>query len=176
MEVRELHTLEDIQRRLDRINSFLNQESFPDFEDAIAWFDYLNKIKMIQGNFSNDIGFVSTLLAKRYLEEKFNLQGFNAADKPQGAPGLDIDVKLPDGKHLVAEIKTTSPYKANDLGAQQVNTFKKDFKKLQEANADIKIFFVTEPRTFELMKLDKYKTLLTGVHVVLLPSGKEFVA
>ncbi|QRN82044.1 hypothetical protein JR338_06205 [Chloroflexota bacterium] len=176
MEIRELHTLEDIRRRLDRIHSFQSENPYPEYEDIAAWFDYLNSIKSIQGNFNNDIGFVSTLLAKRYLEEEFNLQGFNAADKPQGAPGLDIDVKLPDGRHLVAEIKTTSPYKSNDLGAQQINTFRNDFKKLREANADIKIFFVTEPRTFELMKLDKYKTLLTGVHVVLLPSGEEFVA
>ncbi len=89
---------------------------------------------------------------------------------------MDIDVKLQDGRHLVAEIKTTSPYKSNDLGAQQINSFKKDFKILREAIAEIKIFFVTEPRTFKLMKLDKYKTLLTGVQVVLLPSGEEFVA
>ncbi len=87
--------------------------------------DYLHSIKSIQGNFNNDIGFVSTLLAKQYLEKTYDLQGFNAADKPQGAPGLDIDVKLQDGRHLVAEIKTTSPYKSNDLGAQQINSFKK---------------------------------------------------
>ena len=176
MEIRELHKLEDIRRRLERINSFLNEESFPDFEDAIAWFDYLNKIRIIQGNFSNDMGFVSTLLAKDYLEEVYSLKGFNAADKPQGAPGLDIDVKLPDGKHLVAEIKTTLPYKPNDLGAQQINTFKKDFKKLRDAIADVKIFFVTEDRTYQLMKLPKYRELLIGVHVVLLPSGEEFIA
>lgn len=176
MEIRELHMLEEIEHRLSRVNKFLTDNTFPKHEDAINWLAYLHTIKSIQGNFSNDISFVATLLAKEYLEEVYSLEGFNAADKPQGAPGLDIDVKLPNGKHLVAEIKTTSPYNVNDLGAKQKESFRKDFRKLAKAKAEIKLFFVTELRTFDLMKKPKYRNKLTGVRVVLLPSGEEFQA
>jgi len=168
--------LEEIRQRLDRVYSYFTDHTFPDLEDVSNWFDYLNDIKTIQGNFNNDISFLATLLAKKYLEKRFEYNKFNAADKPQGAPGLDIDLRLPDGRRLVGEIKTTKPYKPNDLGAQQKNSFTNDFWKLSKANADIKLFLLTEPRTYELMKKDKYKSQLNGVRVVLLPTGEEFRA
>jgi hypothetical protein len=74
----------------------------------------------------------------------------------------------------VAEIKTTSPYMPNDLGAQQKAMFEKDFTKLANAIADIKLFLVTETKTFELMKKPKYKSQLSGVTVVLLTTNEEF--
>ena len=106
MDIRELHLLQEIHNRLNRVKSFLTENTFPDYENVFVWFDYLNNIKSIQGNFNNDISFLATLLAKQYLEKTYSLQKFNAADKPQGSPGLDIDVRLPDGRRLVAEIKT----------------------------------------------------------------------
>jgi hypothetical protein len=86
---------------------------------------------------------------------------------------MDIDARLPNGKSLVAEIKTTSPYKPNDLGAQQKAMFEKDFAKLANAEAEIKLFLLTEHATFDLMKKPKYRSQLSGVSVVLLTTGEE---
>lgn len=168
--------MESICGRLDQVRSLLSSNDFPDLEDIANWYSFLVELKTIQGNFNNDVSFLATMLAKQYLEEKFGLQNYNAADKPQGAPGLDIDVRLPDGKRLVAEIKTTSPYLPNDLGAQQKATFKKDFRKLTGAEADVKLFFLTEQKTFQLMKAPKYRIQLSGVIVVLLTTNEVFTA
>ena len=176
MLIREQQMLEEIKQRLARISTYLSDHPFPELENALGWFDYLNDIKNIQGNFNNDMSFVATILAKEYLENNFGYNQFNAADKPQGAPGLDIEIQLSDGRKLAGEIKTTIPYKPNDLGAQQVKAFNKDFKKISEAKAAIKLFLLTSPKTYELMKKPKYKSKLAGVRVVLLTTGEEFQA
>jgi hypothetical protein len=73
----------------------------------------------------------------------------------------------PRGERIVGEIKTTVPYGKNDLGAQQKTTFRKDFKKLNEANAPHKFFFVTSRRTFEIMQA-RYAHLIPDVQIILL--------
>jgi hypothetical protein len=172
----EMDFMEEIKRRLTKVRSHLASKEFPSLEDIDAWYAYLAELKAIQGNFNNDVSFLATLMAKEYLVTKYGLRGFDAAEKAQGAPGIDIDARLPDGRRLVAEIKSTFPYKQDDLGAKQIEEFKKDFFKLANAKADLKLFLVTETRTFDLMKKPKYKEQLPGVHVVLLPTGEEFEA
>ena len=170
----ELGIMREIEQRLMQIRAHLSSREFPSLDDAGAWYVYLAELKAIQGNSSNDVSFIATLMAKQYLARRYGLQGFDAAEKPQGAPGIDIDARLPDGRRLVAEIKTTSPYMPNDLGAQQKAMLEKDFTKLANAIADIKLFLVTETKTFELMKKPKYKSQLSGVTVVLLTTNEEF--
>ncbi len=171
----ECNNLKSIIFRIEQVRAYLNENDFPNIENVTAWYKFLTNIKNIQGNFINDISFLATLMAKQYLEKKYGDLKFDAAKKAQGAPGLDIDIQLANGKRLVAEIKTTLPYKPNDLGAQQKNTFDKDFAKLASAKADIKLFFLTEQRTFDLMKNPKYRSKLSHVTVVLLPSGEAFL-
>jgi len=166
----------EMERRLLQLRSFLAERPLPALEDASAWYHYLAALKEIQGNPNNDVSFAATLMAKAFLQANFQAMSLDAADKAQGAPGLDIDLRLPDGRRLVAEIKTTVPYKPDDLGAQQKSTFDKDFAKLAAAKADVKIFFLTECRTFELMRQAKYRSKLAGVTVVLLPQGEEIAA
>lgn len=169
------HTeMNEIERRLKQMRDYLSSREFPPLDDTAAWYVFLADLKAIQGNSSNDVSLIATLIAKQYLARRYGLQGFDATDKPQGAPGIDIDARLPDGRRLVAEIKTTSPYMPNDLGAQQKAMFEKDFTKLANAIADIKLFLVTETKTFELMKKPKYKSQLSGVTVVLLTTNEEF--
>jgi hypothetical protein len=154
----------------------LSTKEFPSLEDTSTSRAYLAEIKAIQGNATNDARFVATLLAKEHHAKRYGLQDFDATDKPQGVPGIDIDVQLPDGKSLVAEIRTTTPYIPNDLGAQQKTTFEKDCIELTNATADVKLFLVTEVRTFQLMKKPKYRSQLRGVSIVLLTTDEEFAA
>ena len=165
--------MKDIERKLDEIRAHLSKD-VPELDDSAAWFEYLAKLKSIQGNASNDVSFVATLLAKEYLSQHYGLSDFDAAEKPQGAPGIDIDVRLPDGRRLIAELKTTNPYLENDFGAMQRKTIKKDFAKLSKTEADIKLFLVTDTDTFRFMQKSKYHTTVTGITIVLLTTGEEF--
>jgi hypothetical protein len=114
-------------------------------------------------------------MAKHYLMSKLPMSSFDAAQKPQGAPGLDIDARTIDGKRVVAEVKTTDPYQIEDLGAAQKTEFRKDFEKLRSVQAAHKFFFVTEVRTFEAMR-KKYAREIPGITVVLLTTGDEYIA
>jgi hypothetical protein len=69
----------------------------------------------------------------------------------QGAPGIDIDVETSEGHRIVAEIKTTVPYKPSDFGGKQAESFKNDFAKLVEAEAAHKFLFVTDSRAFSAL-------------------------
>lgn len=100
------------------------------------------------------------------------MQPFDVAFKPQGAPGLDIDAKTIDGERVVGEIKTTTPYHGHDLGAAQKLTFVKDFRKLEEAVAVHKFFFVTDEATFDVVQR-RYLDQLPGSTVVLLEGRDE---
>ena len=140
------------------------------------WYRHLNTIKQIQGNLNNDVSFIATLLAKLYIESKYGAIDFDAARKPQGAPGLDVDIKLPNGDRLVGEIKTTTPYNGPDFGAQQKASFETDFAKLSQAVAEHKYMFVTEESAFQILCKPKYAAKLAGVQIVQLVSGSEFAA
>ena len=168
--------LEGIFSRIELLQTFLDKNNKPDSSNLELLYAFLSKIKNIQGNFNNDISFIATLMAKYYLLDKYAVQDYDAAKKAQGAPGLDIDIFLPNGDQLVAEIKTTYPYKQNDLGANQKEKFNEDFEKLKRSTAKHKLFFLTERTTFELLRKPKYFSSPIGIQIVLLPSGEEFSA
>ena len=166
---REAAYLEEIRVRLAELRNYFVDLNVSQIVSVQDWFMTLAKIKAIEGNMHNGLSFVGCLLAKRYLEQRFGLNDFDAAAKPQGAPGLDISVSIPPGKRLIAEIKTTVPYSGvvNDLGAKQKESFRKDFAKLNKTAADYKFFFVTDRATFDVVKR-KYTREIPDVEIVLL--------
>ena len=165
----------DIAERVSRMRKFLGENALADPPEPTEWHPFLSALRKIQGNLSNDGSFIATLLAKQYLRSKFDVD-FDAAEKPQGAPGIDIDVKTLDGQRIVAEIKTTVPYQVSDFGAQQAASFKKDFAKLAAAEADYKFLFVTDSVAFAALKKDKYIKLMPGVRIVHLSTRQEHTA
>jgi hypothetical protein len=102
-------------------------------------------VKLTLGNRNNDASFIATLLAKRYLIAQFQI-GFDAAARPRGASGIDIDLMTPNGERVIAEIKTTLPYGLKDFGAAQGASFKRDFEKLKMTHARHKLLFVRKSR------------------------------
>ncbi len=172
---RESRYCAEIANRVSLARDHLNGRSLGDSNNPAEWYAFLSSLRQIQGNLSNDLSFVATLLAKRYLNDKFGID-FDAAEKPQGAPGIDIDVQTTDGQRIVGEIKTIAPYQANDFGAQQAASFKKDFVKLAAATAAHKFLFVTEPRAFTVIRATKYTKQIPGVRIVLLTTGEEYAA
>lgn len=112
-------------------------------------------------------------MAKDYLSRDFDVRGFDAAVKAQGAPGIDIEFRTPDGKRIAAEIKTTFPYQPG-FGAKQREMISKDIDKLKKSSADVKFLFLTEQLSFEAAKKIRAWTG-SGIRVVLLPRGEEFL-
>lgn len=168
--------LKEITEKIRELREFLNMYELPtDTSRLDGWFNFLNLTKTILGNFNNEVSFVATLLAKLYLVRKHAGFTFDAAGKSQSAPGLDIDVRLPDGRRIIGEVKTVEPYKETDFGAQQQNTFQKDFAKLSKTIADYKYLFLTEPRAVDVVEA-RYRKHLPGVTVVCLSDGREFIA
>jgi len=157
---------ENIIRKVSDLREFLKTSALGEPSDVFAWYGFLSKMKAIQGNLNNDISFIATVLSKLFLENRFGAIGFDAAKKPQSAPGLDIDTTTPSGERIVAEIKTTVPHKVRDFGAQQKQMMEKDFKKLHDAGAEYKFMFVTEKSTFEILCRPNYATKLVGVEIV----------
>lgn len=166
--------LQNAAKRLVQLRDFLNSTNIEEGADAVQWFECLAQVKAIQGNTSNTLSFIACLLAKEYLMTRFKIS-FDVATKPQGAPGLDIDlVDTASGKRIIGEIKTTVPYSGakNDLGAKQKETFKRDFDKLNHTTADYKFFFVTDKASFEVVQR-KYASQISGVEVVLLTGSSR---
>ena len=161
-----------IVARLSSVKTHLEQIQLEDHSNPIYLFETLSSLRKIQGNLSNDVSFAATLLAKEYLAERFGVS-FCAAEKAQGAPGIDIDITTPDGQRIIAEIKTTVPYKGTDFGAQQIASFKRDFVKLSSAKADFKFLFVTDESTFSVLQKSRYLPFLQGITVVNLVNGDE---
>lgn len=164
--------IEKISNKLIEAQAFLNNADVDGFSkvEVIEQFELLKGLRRILGNIDNDMSFLGCLLIKEFLQSRHDFPELNMALKAQGSPGLDVDEMTADRKRVIGELKTTYPYKENDLGAQQKNSFLKDFEKLQRSDARFKYFFVTEPRTFEIV-CAKYLTYLQGVKVVLLPNA-----
>jgi hypothetical protein len=151
--------------RLTTLRAYLLSDSLEISSDLKSWYAYFARIKDIQGNINNDISFLANLLAKEYLSERFDIGNYDAAAKPQGAPGLDIEL-VADGKTIIAEIKTTYPYGITDFGAQQKKSFERDFEKLNNKEADHKFLFVTEQKTFDILCGNKYAEKSQNITVV----------
>lgn len=171
----ELRYCNELASRLERVRNHLNATPIHASQEPVALFNMLATFRELQGNLSNDVSFAATLLAKAYLYNKFGLT-FDAAEKPQGAPGIDIDVNTPKGERVVGEIKTTVPYQANDFGAQQAKSFKADFAKLATVIAQHKFLFVTDSRSYKVLLKPKYLSQIPGVTIVNLTTGDEFNA
>jgi hypothetical protein len=137
--------LVDIISKINALKNYLNNSGINQTDNVGQIYKYLNKIKNIQGNLHHSISYVSCLWAKEYLLKKYNIDNIDVSIKPQGANGLDIDKKLDDGKRIICEIKTIFSYGENDFGAQQKESFRKDFKKVNETQAEYKLLFVIFP-------------------------------
>ena len=162
-----------IQDKINSLRTYLVGNNLGKSGDMASWYSFLSGIKSIQGNINNNISFVSTLLAKYYLLKQFDIESYDAAEKPQGAPGLDIDLINKSGERIVAEIKTTVPYNGNDFGAQQKKMIEKDLTKLNDADANHKFMFVTEDDTFNILCRPSYEDKIAGIHLVQLLTGQE---
>ena len=162
-------TLEAIREKFTALCRYLAESAQPPNEDLDGWFKFIAGFHRLQGNLSIDQSFVATLLAKQYLLGLFPTSSLDAADKPQGAPGLDIDIVTDEGQRIIGEIKTTMPYaiERNDLGAHQRTSFRNDFEKLNREEADHKFFLVTDRDTYDIVRA-KYATEIPGVEIVLL--------
>lgn len=164
-----------ILEKLVELRDYLNAQSLDPDGSPSDWYHHLNQIKCILGNANNDMSFIGALLAKSYLVNRFGVVAFDAAEKAQGAPGLDIDVTV-GRERIVGEIKTTTPHNGPDFGGQQKVMFDKDFAKLAAAKADYKFMFVTETATFDILCRTSYRGKLAGVTIVQLVSGAEVPA
>src|SRR5260370_22944587 len=119
--------LATIAEKLHNRREFLNKFDLPHDPSRLdGWYYFLNATKAILGNFNNDLSFVATLLAKLYLENRFPGLGFDASSKSQSSPGLDIDVRIPDGNRHSGEGNTGDPYHQENLSVNQRATFLQD--------------------------------------------------
>lgn len=154
--------------KLEKVNHYLNSIYFDDEDlDLFELFKYFNTVKEFLGNFNTDVSYLSCLLAKSYLCSQFDDLDFDASRKSQSAPGLDIDVTAKDSKRIIAEIKTTIPYKQNDFGSQQTDCLRKGFSKLHNHTADYKFLFVTDKNAYSILNT-KYLDELNDIRLILL--------
>ncbi|WP_430789130.1 DUF7662 domain-containing protein [Virgibacillus flavescens] len=175
----EMNYIDSLSKKVDKVRSFLSNNMPSDFfnENLIEQYESIKGFRRLIGNIDNDLSFLGCLLIKEFLNQRYSISGLNMGLKPQGSPGLDIDETTSDGKRIIGELKTTYPFKENDLGSNQKSNFIKDFEKLQHNKADYKYFFVTESKTFDIVQ-NKYHQHLKGVNLVLLPqaiSNSQFI-
>ena len=156
-------------QKLESLRNALYTDS--DMGDIYEVFKYFNRIKEIMGNFNTDVSFITCLMAKDYLCNQFDLEYFDVSEKSQSAPGPDIEVYTAEGKKIIAEIKSTIPYKDNDFGSQQIDSLRNDFSKLKNSSADYKYMFVTNESAYNILNI-KYSAELEGIMLVLLEQKK----
>jgi hypothetical protein len=138
-----------------------------------ALFTYLIDLKRILGNFNNDISFVAGLLAKSFIRERFGVD-FDAAHKPQGASGFDVECVTNGGERIVGEIKTTTPYHPG-FGANQRKEIQKDLLRLAGSPAEHRFMFVTDADSYRTLHRGAFSRCAPGVEIVNLVRGESFV-
>jgi len=91
-----------IRDKIGALRCMLNERSLPD-DNAVpmVWHTYLAEMKKLSGHANNDQTFVAGLMAKEYLYGRFSMCHYDAALKPMGATGLDIDERTLDGQRVV---------------------------------------------------------------------------
>lgn len=163
---------DEIRSKDAQLRAFLSGSTLAQERNPAAWFAYLTSIRDILGNTSNSLSYVATLLVKDYLADRFGVVDFDAASKPQGAPGIDVEITTPGGLKIVAELKTTKPYQPGFGAAQKVN-IQKDLERLATTEADHRIMFVTDPDAFRTLCGPRYRDRFRGVEIVNALSGES---
>jgi hypothetical protein len=141
--------------------------------DPVQLLQYLISLKNVLGNINNDISFVASLLVKPFLRQRFGIE-FDAASKPQGAVGMDIECLMANGTRIVGEIKTTKPYQPG-FGANQKKEIQKDLRKLAASMAEHRFMFVTDAESYRTICGKAFASLAPGVEIVDLVSEQCFV-
>lgn len=167
--------IDDIISRTSKLREYIGQTAADNSSVPNQLYRYLTTIKSIQGNLNRDVSFAANLMAKEYLERNYDVIDYDAAIKKQCAPGKDIDIVLPDGCRLVAEIKTTYPCSGNEFGANQITKLIEDLKKLRKTDADIRLLFLTERKSYELIRKSTLLSRFSEISIVLLPEGERIV-
>lgn len=149
----ESEALKATEQKLSDLRDCLNSWPLDENLDLCRLKRAVEQVQEIQGNLANDGSLIACVLARQFLQQRFDIPAFDAAAKPQGAPGLDVDVLTASQERIIGEIKTTVPYERHrrDLGSNQKESFLKDFKKLEGNEAQHKFFFVTSPFTHEVV-------------------------
>lgn len=156
---------DEIRSKDGQLRAFLTGSALADERNPAAWFAYLTAIRDILGNTSNSLSYVATLLVKDYLADRFGITDFDAASKPQGAPGIDVEIVTRAGLRIVAELKTTKPYQPG-FGAAQKANIRKDLERLATTDADHRIMFVTDPDAFSTLCSASYRERYPAVEIV----------
>ena len=163
-----------IRQKGTALRTVLASGDFCESDDPRQWLAHLTAIKHALGNLSNDLSFVATLLVKDYLNKRFGKINFDAAGKPQGAAGLDIETKTEDGRVIVGEVKTTRPYQQkNGFGAAQRKEMLKDLTRLASSAADHRFMFVIDEYAFCALCAKAYSSKAPGVELVNLTDGQH---
>jgi len=133
----EKYELGIINNKINELKHFIKNNFFDNSSyDMKYWYNYLNNIKNIIGNFNDTLSFISCLMAKEYLMERYIITDFDVGIKSQSSPGLDIDILTVEGKRIIAEIKTTKSINENDFGSKQKESVLNDIKKLLKNSSD----------------------------------------
>jgi hypothetical protein len=172
----ESEALKKTAKKLCKLRDLLHSCPLDENVDLCRLNTAVEQAQEIQGNLANDGSLIACVLARQFLQRRFEIPAFDAAAKPQGAPGLDVDVLTSSSERIIGEVKTTVPYdrKRRDLGANQKATFIKDFEKLERKEAQHKFFFVINPLTHEVVSVRYGKRLRDGnIELVLLGGGEE---
>lgn len=165
---------ETIRAKDAALRSFLDGNKLANPVETIQWLNYLIGVKIALGNLNNDLSFIGTLLIKTYLHRRFRVTNFDAAEKPQGAPGIDIECRTTDGKTIIGELKTTKPYQPG-FGAAQRTSILKDLTRLVNTPADYRFMFVIDPDAFLALCNKNFAAKAIGVEIIDLLTGKNFV-
>jgi len=165
---------ETIRAKDSALRAFLAAYSLTNPININQWLRYLTDIKNCLGNLNNDLSFMATLLIKDYLYRRFQIADFDAAAKPQGAPGIDVECQTADGKRIIGELKTTKPYQPG-FGAAQRTTILKDLSRLVATPADHRFMFVIDPDAFRALCTKSFSSKAIGVEVIDLITGDAFV-
>jgi hypothetical protein len=163
-----------IETKDHALRAYLANNKLDQPAESRQWLSYLNGMKHVLGNINNDVSFLATLLVKEYLSTRFSITNFDAGEKAQGAPGIDIETHTPDGKIVVGELKTTKPYQPG-FGAAQRASIVKDLSRLSASMADHRFMFVIDAEAFGAMAHKSLMSCAPGVEVVNLVTGEAFV-
>jgi hypothetical protein len=158
----------------EKLRAFLSSNELLPTTDPKQWLIYLVGIKSALGNLNNDVSFVSTLLAKEFLFERFAINDFDAGKKPQGAPGIDIEATTTDGRTIAGELKTTTPYQPG-FGAAQRTSILKDINRLAQTRADYRFMFVVDGDSYRTICGKPFASRMPGVEVVNLATKETFL-
>lgn len=167
---KDLESFQKIMMKMDAVQQFFLENNHRHFteETIVSQFRVFCEWRRLFVGIEQDVNYLAKQLMYDFLLEKHLLDPKNTNIKQQDAYTFLYEDQIATGEKIAAILKTSPHTLTADFAPSQRSMFLQDCRLLNDTNATIQYYFVTEELAFNVIEKN-YKQYLGRIQLIFLP-------